>query len=270
MFIYSEWEKFCKNISSKYDCIRADQILNQSKKSKWLVIKHDVETDVQRALDIAEIENKYGIKATYYVQSYLLEDNITLLTRIGNLGHEVTYHYDVLDSNNGDYSAARKEFEETISNFSHHNFEVKTVCPHGNPIIQRDGWSSNKDFFRNEDIKKAFPEILDIVVQLPELIQDNFVYISDAGYGWKKIGNINNNDIENKGDKPLSLETVIELVASHNLIISAHPHRWRRSRLVALYRLYLFKLLRRTARLLSSNPFLKRIMSKYYHLAKKI
>ncbi len=270
MFIYSEWEKFCKDVSSKFDCIRADQILNQSKYSKWFVIKHDVETDVQKALDIAVIENRYGITATYYIQSYLLDKNIVLLKKIAELGHEVTYHYDVLDSNNGDLTAARKEFEKTLSKFSHHNFEVKTVCPHGNPLIQRNGWSSNKDFFRDEKSRSDFPEILDIVVHLPEKVTDGFIYISDAGYGWKKIANINDNDIKNKGDEKLNLTNVLSLANSNNLIISAHPHRWRKSKLIALYRLYLFKVLRYTARLLSSNPFLKKIMSKYYHLAKKI
>ena len=33
---------------------------------------------------------------------YLLDDNILLLKEIASLGHEVTYHYDVLDSNNGE------------------------------------------------------------------------------------------------------------------------------------------------------------------------
>ena len=66
-------------------------------------------------------------------------------------------------------------------------FIVSTVCPHGNPIINRDGWSSNKDFFRDTDISKMFPDILDIVVHLPSRLGNNYVYISDAGYSWKII-----------------------------------------------------------------------------------
>lgn len=270
MFIYSKWEKFCKSVSLKHRCIRADQILEQATNVSWIVIKHDVETDVERALDIALIENRYGIKATYYIQSYLIKDNVSLLQKIAKLGHEVTYHYDVLDSNNGDYLVAKKEFEDTLSMFFNCGFIVKTVCPHGNPIIERSGWSSNKDFFRNTEIKASFPEILDIVVDLPTKITGEFTYISDAGYGWKKIANINDNDINNKGDEKTSLTEVLSLATSNNLIISAHPHRWRKSIVTAYYKLYLFKLLRFTARLLSKNTFFKKILSKYYQLAKKI
>ena len=56
-----------------------NQILNQLNGQPWIAIKHDVETNVEKALEIAKIEAKYDIKATYYVQAYLVEDNYLLL-----------------------------------------------------------------------------------------------------------------------------------------------------------------------------------------------
>ena len=60
MFTYSVWENICSHISKSKNTIIASDITKQ-KDNAWLVIKHDVETDVKKALDIANIEAKYGI-----------------------------------------------------------------------------------------------------------------------------------------------------------------------------------------------------------------
>ena len=72
LFSYKKWDKICEKLSENYHCIRADQILEQTPNTNWIVLKHDIETNPLKALEIAKIENKYGIKATYYFQSYLI------------------------------------------------------------------------------------------------------------------------------------------------------------------------------------------------------
>lgn len=272
MFIYSDWDFFCSEVSTKYRCIRADEILHQGQDEEWLVIKHDVETNVRKALILAKIENKYGIRATYYVQSCLLEGESDLLREIKALGHEVTYHYDVLDSNKGSIESSIKEFGDTVIRFKKEGFDVKTICPHGNPVMERDGWTSNKDFFRNENVRLIFPNIFDIVVDSIYKIPNGYVYISDAGYGWKEIGNINSNDISNFGDVNLGdINGVLDnLSKSPRIIISAHPHRWQKNKLNAWLGRSLFVFLRLMARIIVKNKFMKKIISKFYFLAKKI
>jgi len=271
MFIYNIWDEICQELS-KYKTIRADNIINQESNSEWIVIKHDVETDVKKALELAKIEHKYNLQATYFVQANLVEQNYKILQEIASLGHEITYHYDVLDANSGDYILSLKEFNKNIELFNSFGFEIKTVCPHGNPVINRNGWSSNKDFFRDKSIADRFPEILDIVVELPNRLKNNYTYISDAGYGWKKIVNISDNDIKNSGDIDLGdYKTLLKTIEKEDrVIISTHPHRWERSRYKALFNIYRFKTLRYIARRVSSMKFLKNIMSKFYFLAKKV
>ena len=273
MFVYGEWDKFCLEISSKYNCIRVDEIPSQPLNGAWISIKHDVETNVKKALKIAKIEKKHNIRATYFVQSYLLHDNIDLLQIISGLGHEVSYHYDVLDSNHGNMDAAIREFSNTVSEFKKVGFGITTVCPHGNPLMQRSGWSSNKDFFRNKDVAHLlYPDIFDVVVQASEVVKSEFTYISDAGYEWKLIANVDNNDLENNGDLIIgSIDNMIELVAlQKKVIISTHPHRWSENYFVALFHLTFFKMVRFTAKYLARFGILKKIMSKFYFLAKKI
>lgn len=277
MFTYKNWDWFCAKINkSGHYCLRAMDVhalVVQDK--KFIVLKHDVETNPQKALTLAKIEHSYNIQATYYVQSYLLKDdgNIKILQEINRLGHEVTYHYDVLDNNRGDWQKAIKEFEDSVRMFEGYGFKVNTVCPHGNPVMNRNGWVSNKDFFRNQEISKKYDNIIDIVVNLPQKIGKKYLYISDAGYGWKLISDIANNDkIGAKPDINLKcFEEIIKLINKGNsVIISTHPHRWHRYSVVARFRVLLFILLRTTARLLMKVPFIKKLLGKFFYLAKKI
>jgi hypothetical protein len=271
-FVFSEWEFFCSEVLSINNCIRADEIPKMSPNCSWVCIKHDVETDVSKAYELAKIENKYGIQATYFVQSYLLEENTALLKKILDLGHEVTYHYDVLDSNDGNFELALEEFTKTIKRFEELGFPVNTVCPHGNPLMVRDGWKSNKDFFRNDKVASLFPQIFDVVVQASQIIKRDFVYISDAGYSWKLIGNVDTNDVSNIGDIEIanSREVLGFVRSNENIIISSHPHRWCKSNMSALFQVAKFKIIRLVAKKLSKMSFFKKLMSKFYYLAKKI
>jgi len=277
MFVYKEWEIFCSQIQKlQIKSVTAYNALEHSKsKEDYFIIKHDVETNVKKALKLALIEYKYGLSATYYVQSYLIEndENVKILKEISRLGHEVTYHYDVLDSNNGDFSLAEIEFDETLIKFENIGMKVRTVCPHGNPVKKRFGWTSNKDFFRNKSINSKYSEIADIVINPEKFINNGLIYISDAGFGWKKITDISNNDNNQSKDEDLkSLNSVINLIqdSSKTLIISAHPHRWGKYKVIAFFHRNIFFTLRTSVRILTKIPFFKKIISKFYYLAKKI
>ena len=277
MFVYKEWDFFCSTIFNlNLKAITALEALTLSKTSeKYLIIKHDVETNVEKALMLAQIENKFSIRATYYVQSYLLNDNknIKVLKEIKNLGHEVTYHYDVLDANNGDYDLAEKEFDKTLLQFENQGFKVETVCPHGNPVMERFGWSSNKDFFRNEKLNIKYSAIADIVINPEKFINNEMIYISDGGFGWKIISDISNNDNKKGGDTKLKgLSNIVALLSDENksFIISAHPHRWNSSKTLAYVKKNLFFILRFAVRTLTKIPIMNKVLGKFYYLAKKI
>ena len=268
---FKDWESICSGLEGK-NFIRIDQVEEQDPNASWICLKHDVETNVKKALRKAKIEASLNIKSTYYVQSYLIQDNIDLLKEISDLGHEVTYHYDVLDSNSGDLEKAIREFDSTVKEFESYGFRVKTVCPHGNPVMDRDGWDSNKDFFRSEKVKMRYPNIFDLVVDGKKRISGNYVYISDAGYKWKLISDITDNDINLSKDIEIGdTDNLINFLSdSERVILSSHPHRWSYSSHLFKLRTQIFFTLRSMARAASKVPILKSLMSKFYSLAKKI
>ena len=275
IFLYKAWEDFCKNLSSNgIHSITASSISEAT--DTYLVLKHDVETNVPSAFQIAHIEQKYGHCGSYYVQAYLLEDdkNVSLLQKMQQMGHEISYHYDVMDSARGDITLAMEEFETNRLLFEKKGFPVTTVCQHGNPVVERVGYHSNRDFFRNPLVQERYPDISDIMVNYPEKHKTQYQYFSDAGRIFRKIYDPFFNDIIPSDDQNVPYEDLNALQKavqqSSRNIISIHPHRWMASAVKYQLRNIVFQTMKKTAKILMKVPLLKKIMSRYYYLAKKI
>ena len=273
-FVYRRWEELCRALSAEgLHSIPAREVMGHV---PYLVLKHDVETAVGHALRMAEIEARHGHRGSYYVQAYLLRDkrNLAQLQRIAELGHEVSYHYDVMDACHGDLSAAIAEFEKNRKLFEENGFPLLTVCQHGNPIVERVGYTSNRDFFRSERVRTLYPGISDIMVNFGEAHATSYAYYSDAGRRFRRIYDPLTNDLADSSDKDIPYETAGELLAAVTAggahIVSVHPHRWTASALVSRGRAAAFRVIRAVARCLARIPLLRRFMAKHYDLAKKL
>jgi hypothetical protein len=278
MFLYKQWEIFCRELNNNgIHSVTAASLLNENvNKEEFLVLKHDVETNPSKALRLAEIENRYFHKGSYYVQAYLLHDekNIEVLKKIRDLGHEVSYHHDVMDSNKGNMEKARLEFLRYKELFEQNGFTISTVCQHGNPVIERQGYTSNRDFFRDNGIQNEFSSVAEIMVNYKDKLKVNYKYISDAGYGWKVIFDPENNDIYDSNDKNIPINDLKDVITylkkNRCVIISTHPHRWHSNKYNALLKDSIFKIIKNIAKLLLKIPGMKKVMGKFYFLAKKI
>lgn len=275
VFEYKRWDEFCKNLhDAGIVSIPACEVKKES--SRYLVLKHDVETDVPRAFKLAKIEYHYGHRGSYYVQAYLMNNpkNIDFLKKMQEFGHEISYHYDVMDSNKGNVQNAIVEFERNRKIFEDNGFHIVTVCQHGNPVIERRGYTSNRDFFRNRTVQELYPSIADIMVDYKDKYKTDYSYYSDAGRKFSKIFDPINNDRINSDNKNLRYKDLNEvfhaLKAGENAILSIHPHRWTKSALEYTLKSGLFRVLKGVAKILIQIPGIKKVMGRYYYLAKKI
>lgn len=273
LFVYNAWEKFCSLLKEQnIISIPAKEVSKDT--DKFLVLKHDVENAVLKAYQIAEIENKYGHRGTYYVQAYLLNDlkNIELLQKMQTMGHEISYHYDVMDSNHGDLEKAISEFDINLKKFEKFGFQVITVCQHGNPVIERIGYTSNRDFFRSNQVQAMYPNIADIMVDYKKKYSIDYSYFSDAGRKINFIFDPINNDIVNSDMKNVTYKDLDDLLDDlpTRSVLSIHPHRWARNYLSYVLKEAFFKIIKTTAKLAMKNTKIKRFMSRYYYLAKRI
>lgn len=274
IFTHKKWEAFCEQLQKNgIQSIPARDVNAAS--GNYLVLKHDVETDVSSAYRMALIEERYGHKGSYYVQAYLLEKpaNVALLQKMQDMGHEVSYHHDVMDSCKGDLENATIEFERNRKNFEENGFPVVTVCQHGNPVVERIGYSSNRDFFRSEKVQAQYPYIADIMVNFPERHQTKYRYFSDAGRVFKWISDPINNDIKPSAEQDIPYQSINALLEGLSReagnIVSIHPHRWSSSAVKYVVQATVFKTVKGVAKGLLKIPGMEKVLGRFYYLAKK-
>ncbi len=280
IFTYRYWASFCRQLHEDgIHSIPAKQLMDTRPIGTYLILKHDVETNVGSALRMAQIEHQWGHCGSYYVQAYLLEkeENIAMLRKMQEMGHEISYHYDVMDSNRGHIPGAMAEFEANCRLFENNGFSLSTLCQHGNPVVERKGYTSNRDFFRDPEVQKKYPQLADIMVDFKEKAAGTtaYLYFSDAGRRFKLIHDPVNNDLIPSDDKNIPFDTLQALwdyvqEQQQNCIISTHPHRWVASRVKYVIKTAVFKTVRAIAKLLLKIPGMKKLMSRYYGLAKKL
>lgn len=275
VFEYKKWDEFCKRLhEAGLTSIPACDV--GESKGRYIVLKHDVETDVPRAVELAKIEHKYGHRGSYYVQAYLMKEkkNVDLLKQLQQMGHEISYHYDVMDSNKGNLENAITEFEDHRLLFERYGFHIITVCQHGNPVIERVGYTSNRDFFRSQRVQELYPNVADIMVNYKEKYHTDYTYYSDAGRKFSTIYDPINNDRVNSEEKNIKYEDLNEVFdaikSAGNVILSTHPHRWTKSAVEYTIKNSVFKAIKGTAKFLLHIPGMKKILGRYYYLAKKI
>ena len=241
-----------------------------------LYLKHDVEARIDHAVRMAEIEHQEGHQATYYFQADLIYESNAEghLRAIKSFGHEIAYHYDVLDAHDGDYASAIREFDENLAMFSSYGCDITTVCPHGNPTKIRTGWISNKDFFRSEDVRARYTGMIDIVIDFPEVFKTG-VYLSDAGLALRIIDEISENDRTTgsaiSGGARIEWDDVAQLAKKCcGLVLSAHPHRFHERRRSQQIQRLGFYILKKSYKTLGHIPMVRKLASKSYKLTRKI
>ncbi len=263
---YTELDKLHRSIEREKVFLIKDVLDGQD---EFVCLKRDVECKVKKAYKLCLAESKLGLKSTYYVQHDLLkkERNVSYLKKMQALGADICYHQDVMDANGGNVEKALLDFENKLNDFVSLGFCGATVCQHGNPIANREGYTSNRDFFRSEIVCKKHSEIVDVVVNMSQKT-GTYTYISDVGRSWKEVL-----DPEQDGSKTRKLGGINEVIATtqkeKRVIISVHTHRLNANKFTEKISSIKFNFIRRTARLLMRIPFLKKFMARFYYLARK-
>ena len=274
MITFDQWREFCESLNSCGVSIMTARefAATDSAPLGAVILKHDVEALPAKALETAKVEAQVGIRATYYFHGFFVRDSVAVrcMQEIRELGHEVGYHYDVLDQNDGDFDKALAEFESDLEAFAGIGAPIETVCPHGNPLKQREGWNSNKDFFKDPAIRERYPAIFDIVNDMDQRAP-GFHYVSDAGFGFKLVGDIRHNDkVGEGGDKDITVEEIIRKCATGPVtVVSVHSHRLARTRSALFARRFLFLTLRRAVRILTRSAAMRRLLSPLFSLSKR-
>jgi hypothetical protein len=217
-FSLAMYAEICKALQS-HNVVTVQYYLSNVPESPYIVLRHDVDRSPKNALAMAKLEHEYGIQSTYYFR-YPNTFNMRVMKQIYSLGHEIGYHYEVLDKARGDCRKAIAVFQKELEIFREF-FPVKTVCMHGNPLTRWDGrdiWSLY-DFRDFGLLGEGFLSCSDIST-----------YLTDTGRNWN--GNHNFKDrlqAENENRNFRSTADVIRFLnrkKASSIYLNCHPERW--------------------------------------------
>lgn len=142
---------------------------------RFVILRHDVDLKPINSLSFATIEEKTGVKATYYFRTVPESWDEGIIKAIQQMGHEVGYHYESLTTCKGDIQKAFADFTKNLEQLRM-LVPIRTVCMHGSPRSPYD----SKDIWKEYDFKD-----LEIIGE-PYLTTDfsKVLYLTDTGRRW--------------------------------------------------------------------------------------
>jgi hypothetical protein len=223
-FTLSKYKELCQAIFfSEYIPLTVHDYLTQEYTIKCIILRHDVDRKPDQALKIAQIEYELGLRSTFYFRLVKEVFQPEIIKQIESLGHEIGYHYEVLDKAKGNTNKAILIFKEELDELRK-VANVTTICMHGNPLtslVNRDIWIHHnfKDF---RIIGEAYISI----------DYNKVSYFTDTGRAWNSSkhsikdivrNNTNNNEKIKSTDELISL---IKNCIPESICIVTHPNRW--------------------------------------------
>jgi hypothetical protein len=201
---------------------------------KVVILRHDCDIWPGNDLKVAQIENKYNIKATYYFR-IPKTFNQNIINSIILLGHEIGYHYEDLAEQHGDCEKAIKSFSRNLHQLRQ-LYPVKTIAMHGRPFSKwdsRDLWKK----YRLEDFGLLGEPYLSVNY-------NDVLYLTDTGSRWNGDSFSIRDSVDNKFIH--QIRTTFQLIDSFNkdklptkVLINVHAARWNDNYLIWIYRYFL-------------------------------
>ena len=138
------YDSLCERISNIENieslCFR-EHILSKNTAKKRVLIRHDVDHDIETALEMAKIESKYGLRSTYFILHtadyflHSLESTIKICKDIQEMGHEIGIHNDLISDYFEKKINPKDNLERILKIFHENNIEIKGSASHGSKLI---------------------------------------------------------------------------------------------------------------------------------------
>ncbi len=204
----------------------------KNQKSKFVILRHDVDAKPENSLKTAQIEKSLGARATYYFRAGKESNHPEIIRAIVALGHEIGYHYEDMSLCGGDIDKAYDHFTTWLDYFRQY-YAVETICMHGAPTSKWDG----KDLWKQYDYKTLG------IAGEPYLDTDfsDVFYLTDTGRCWDGYKVSVRDKIPGHQDEwtkaGLTWHTTPQLIAAieqgrlpEHVMMTTHPQRWTNNR----------------------------------------
>ncbi|MBZ4646263.1 MAG: Polysaccharide deacetylase [Clostridia bacterium] len=252
-FSFKKYRDFCQIVvESEYSLLTLDEYFTLKKlPEKFIIIRHDVDDEPEYSLKMAQLERELNIKASYYFRTIGNVFKEDIIKEVKVLGHEVGYHYEVLDETCGDYPAAILLFKQNIETFRK-ICNVTTIAQHGSPLIgglNATSLSGIYSIFKNLlSGKQVFTKHVNASIWEKYSFTDfgitgeaylsmdfnDILYLSDTGMSWnnkyrmkditqQSLLELKNMNIKNTND----IIDIVEKRKVNRICLLVHPDQWR-------------------------------------------
>jgi hypothetical protein len=214
-----------------YTFFTFEDYIRKNPKGRVVVLRHDVDRFPKKALELALIESEKNIRSTYFFRIKKRVFRPKIIKMIGELGHEIGYHYEDLVSAKGNFDKALTLFKMHLENIRKYS-PVSTISMHGSPLSK----FNNKLLWEKFDYKEygiiAEPYI--------DVDYEKVLYITDASRRW-------NDEAVNIRDRIKGLKTgpirsskqILKWLRDEQLndtvLLNTHPDRWHSNIVIWIY-----------------------------------
>ena len=188
-FNYKNYLKLVKIHSRNLPLMNYEEINNRTE--KFLIIRHDVDYSVDRALKMAKLENDNGVSSTYFFQirnnSYNIQSskNIDIVKSIYRMGHKIGLHVH-MGGHNKELISVEDYIKNDLAVLSNYiDYDIKCFSFH-RPSIDL--------LKKNISIPGFINAYSEMFFDLTEDFNNARIrYFADSNHNWK-YGNPFNND----------------------------------------------------------------------------
>ncbi len=225
-FTLEKYKELCESIiDSGYEIFTVKDYLQRHPTSGFVILRHDVDSRPWMALKMAELESRLGINSTYYFRYTRNIFDPEIIKQIGDRGHEIGYHYEVLSKAGGNYEEAINLFKFELNEFKK-ICDINTICMHGSVLSKYD----NKKLWNIYSFRD-----LDIDGEAYLSTGTDFSYFSDTGWEWNlkhKLRDLMPESVEEAHiDSTDDLFDIIDNNLIKNIYLLVHPGNWTESSL---------------------------------------
>jgi hypothetical protein len=156
-FTYAEYDRFLERLAGR----EVVPLREFARGAGDLALRHDVDSRLDSALRLAELEAARGLRATYFVLHtapyWAAADLAPHARRLQELGHEVGFHNDLLTVERVQGGDARTALEDALARLRGAGIEVTGAAAHGSPWCHRLGFHNNYVFAGWDEPQPGFP-----------------------------------------------------------------------------------------------------------------
>jgi len=218
-FTWGEFARFCDHAARRPVFTVADYLAARDPLPPFVVLRLDVDYREAHALALARIAAEHGLRGSFYFRRHVEGFPLAAMHAIEDLGHEIGYHFETLDTCGGDVRAAADLFLRHLDELRAEGFAVTTAAAHGSQPVAPT-YQANFDLFTLQ------PDLWQKSGLLGETTLSvdfsRVVYISDALWRWRRYDGYR----RGASGEPTAMPAILRAITREGVVINFHPHQW--------------------------------------------